>query len=98
MKSLPSNVVAYKQTPVFTSATVPAALLRQHTTKADSWAKIWVKSGQLKYQILHNPTEEYTLTPDLPGIVEPQVPHQVKPLGPVEFYVEFYHAKDQSLT
>ena len=94
MRTLPSNMVAYKQTPVFTQDTVPAALLKQHTTKAGSWAKIGVRSGQIHYRILLNPPEDYILTPDSPGIVEPQVPHQVEPIGPVEFYVEFYRTEE----
>jgi tellurite resistance-related uncharacterized protein len=90
MKNLPSNVVAYQQTPKFTQETIPAALQKNRTTKEGSWAKIWVISGQLRYRILTEPPEEQILTPETPGIVEPQVPHQVEPLGVVEFYVEFY--------
>ena len=90
MKRLPADVKAYRQTPVFTQDTVPAALCHRHRTKPGSWGKIWVISGQLTYQILTDPPEEHTLTPDLPGIIEPQVFHQVSPPGPVEFYVEFY--------
>ncbi|WP_299488323.1 DUF1971 domain-containing protein [Acaryochloris sp. IP29b_bin.137] len=95
MKALPPDVVAYKRTPIFTQETVPAALLKHHTTKDGSWGKIKVISGQLEYQILLDPPEEYRLTLELPGIVEPQVPHQVHPLGPVEFYVEFYRVEEQ---
>ena len=95
MKTLPADATAYKRTPLFTQATVPAALLKRHTTKAGSWAKIWVRSGQLKYQILLDPPEEHRLTPESPGIVEPQVPHHVQPLGPVEFYVEFYRVQER---
>ena len=91
MKTLPQNVVAYQKTPVFTQDTVPKGLLHHHTTKEGSWGQIWVTSGQLGYRILTEPPEEHTLTPDKPGIVEPQVPHQVEPLGSVEFYVEFDH-------
>ena len=90
MKTLPPNVVAYRKTPVFTQDTVPKALLNRHFTQEGSWAKIWVTFGQLAYRILTDTPEEHTLTPDLAGIVEPQVPHQVEPLGSVEFYVEFY--------
>ena len=32
---------------------------------------------------------EHVLEPGRDGIVEPQVPHEVEPLGPVRFYVEF---------
>lgn len=90
MKTLPSNVIAYRKTPVFTQETIPQALLNQHNTKAGCWGKIWVISGQLIYRILTNPPEEHELTSTSPGIVEPQIPHHVTPCGPVEFYVEFY--------
>ena len=92
MKTLPLNVIAYRKTPVFTEATIPPGLLHHHTTKAGSWGKILVMSGQLCYRILTDPPEEHRLTPSSPGIVEPQVPHQVESLGPVTFYVEFYQA------
>lgn len=94
MKDLPSHVVAYQQTPKFTRETIPDALRNQHTTKAGSWAKIWVMSGQLRYRIFTDPPEERILTPEMSGIVEPQVPHQVEPLGEVEFYVEFYRVPE----
>ena len=90
MKTLPPNVKAYRKTRVFNQDTVPPALLNRHTTKAGSWAKIWVISGQLGYRILTKTPEEYRLTPDFSGIVEPQIPHHVELCGPVEFYVEFY--------
>ena len=94
MKKLPPNVTAYKKTPIFTQETIPKGLLHRHTTKEGSWGKISVISGQLCYRILTDPPEEHKLTPDSPGIVEPQVPHQVEPVDPVEFYVEFYHVAE----
>ena len=46
-------------------------------------------SGSLRYRI--DPTGfETTLTPEKPGIVEPEVLHSVEPDGPVSFYVAFY--------
>ena len=94
MKTLPLNLIAYRKTSVFTEDTIPKGLLDRHTTKEGIWAKIWVLSGQLCYRILMEPPEENRLTPDLPGIIEPQVPHQIASIGPVEFYVEFYHEAD----
>lgn len=91
MKKLPLNVTSYKKTPVFTQETIPKGLLHRHTTKDGSWGKISVISGQLRYRIFTSPPEEHQLTPNSPGIIEPQVPHQVELLDPVEFYVEFYH-------
>ncbi len=90
MKKLPANAIAYRKTPIFTQETIPEGLLHRHTTQEGRWGKIAVVSGQLCYRILTDRPEEHRLTPSLPGIVEPQVPHQVSSPGPVEFYVEFY--------
>ena len=53
------------------------------------WGLIRVVQGTLRYRILGPEPEEHVLSPDCPGIVEPEVPHEVEPLGEVRFYVEF---------
>src|SRR5690606_311089 len=60
MKTLPDAVRPYRRTPVFTEATVPAALLRAHTTKAGTWGRILVLEGRLRYRILSPRSEEHT--------------------------------------
>ena len=35
----------------FSTATIPAGLLKDHTLKAGTWAQIVVLSGQLRYTI-----------------------------------------------
>lgn len=90
MKSFPEGVQPYKRTDVFTEDTVPAKLQNRHNTKAGTWAKIVVLEGSLRYRILSDPPEEHTLSPEHPGVVEPTTPHEVAPLGPVRFFVEFY--------
>lgn len=90
MKRLPAGMSPYKRTPDFTQDTVPAGLLHGHTTKEGVWARIIVAEGSLRYRILEPELEEILLGPSLPGIVEPSVQHEVQPLGPVRFYVEFY--------
>jgi tellurite resistance-related uncharacterized protein len=82
-------VVAYRRTAEFTEATVPAALLRRHTTKAGVWGRIHVLEGALRYRILEPVVEEHELSPGRVGVVEPEVPHEVEPQGSVRFYVEF---------
>lgn len=89
MKELPKDVAVYKCTPDFNEETVPAGLLRTHTTKEGSWGKICVTKGKLLYTIETEPLESIELTPERFGVVEPQVPHHVEPLGEVEFHVEF---------
>ncbi|HLW57870.1 MAG TPA: DUF1971 domain-containing protein [Bacteriovoracaceae bacterium] len=89
MKSLPSNVTAYKRTDVFTETSVPKGLLNTHRTLPGVWGKIVVLEGSLTYVIVGAP-EEYELNAERFGVVEPQVVHHVRPNGKVSFYVEFY--------
>lgn len=90
MKQLPQDVVAYKRTANFNHENIPPALLRGHTTKAGVWGKIVVLKGRLLYRMLEPEPEEIQLSPELVGIVEPTMRHEVQPLGEVEFFVEFY--------
>ena len=90
MKELPKNVEAYKKTPLFTNETVPSGLLKTHTTKEGTWGKIQILKGKLLYVIETDSEEQIELDADKFGVVEPEVPHHIKPMGAVEFYVEFY--------
>ena len=62
---------------------------RRHTTKPGVWGRICVLEGSLLYRILEPVREEHMLSDKLHGIVEPEIPHEVEPLGTVRFYVEF---------
>ena len=88
MIQLPDNVNHYKSTPIFTEETIPEALKKNHNTKTGVWALIYVHEGELEYII--EDEEKHMLTPENPGIVEPQVQHHISPLGPVKLHVEFY--------
>lgn len=90
MKALPTDVLPYKKTPVFDEVSVPKGLLNAHQTKAGVWGKIVVLEGELEYTINEPDTEVIILSDSHHGIVEPTIAHQVKPLGTVKFYVEFY--------
>jgi tellurite resistance-related uncharacterized protein len=95
--ALPSNVSPYRRTPEFTAGTVPAGLLKAHTTKDGAWALIHVLEGRLAYRILdpRRAPSDVILTPDTPpGVVEPTILHEVEPLGPVRFYVEFHRTPE----
>ena len=88
---LPGHFLAYKKTPIFTEDSMPANLKKDHSTKAGVWAKIIVSAGRLRYRVnaLETDTE---LSCDKFGVVVPEVPHSVEPLGGVHFFVEFYKA------
>lgn len=89
METLPADVAAYKRTREFTTGAIPAGLLSRHTTRAGVWGRICVEEGALRYRILTEPPEEHLLTPGHDGIVAPEVPHEVEPVGAVRFFVEF---------
>ena len=90
MKELPEGLARYGGTSVFSEGSIPANLRRTHRTKVGTWAKIVVLEGRLRYRILEPDIEEVDLSPGRPGIVEPEVPHEVDALGPVRFHVDFY--------
>jgi hypothetical protein len=54
------------------------------------WGVIRVLDGRLRYQVL-DPASEVILEPGHPGLVLPDVPHLVEPLGPMRMQVEFYN-------
>lgn len=90
--SLPDDLEPYRRTDQFSEASVPAALRRDHSTKAGSWGLIHVASGRLRYRITdpRRVASETLLTAaGPPGIVEPTILHAVEPDGPVSFHVEF---------
>jgi len=89
VKPLPPHVVPYHRTGEFSEATVPRALSRRHATKPGVWARICILHGSLRYRILEPAPEEYVLSAEHPGVVEPELPHEVEPIGEVRFFVEF---------
>ena len=91
----PTGFTAYKQTPVFTAATVPRGLLRDHATKRGVWARIVVLEGQLRYRIASLAIDQI-LSAGATGVVVPEVLHSVEAPGAVRFYVEFYRAEEIS--
>ena len=90
MKAIPENFSPYKKTPVFDEDSVPKGLLKAHRTKEGTWGKIIILEGQLLYSINEPEHEEVVLDKEKYGVVEPTILHEVKPLGQVRFYVEFY--------
>lgn len=77
----------YRITPVFDEVTLPAALRRDHSTKAGVWGIIRVLEGQLR---LSDAAGSLILTPDRPGLIHPERKHRVEPVGGMRMQVEFY--------
>jgi len=94
-----SSSTPYGSSPVFDETTLPAALRREHRTKAGAWGVIRVLEGELRLVLDDGPdagAEGTVLTPDRPGLIRPQQTHHVEPLGKMRMQVDFYdHAPDR---
>jgi tellurite resistance-related uncharacterized protein len=86
----PEGLQEYKRTPLFTETTIPAGLLRDHSTKAGVWGLIRVEQGTLLYTVHYPEQRTYELSSASPGVVVPEMKHHVEPGGEVSFYVAFH--------
>lgn len=81
---------------MFDAESVPRGLLSRHMLKPGAWALIHVEAGRLRYRI-HGPfDEDQILEAGSIAVVLPGVEHEVEPLGPVKFFVEFYRPSGAS--
>lgn len=83
------TIQPYRSTPVFDETSLPAALRKQHNTKAGVWGVIRVIEGRLKLRYLDSVSER-VLEPGKPGLILPEQPHEVEPLGAMRMQVDFY--------
>lgn len=81
----------YRSTPMFDADNLPEALRREHRTKAGVWGVIRMLEGALRLEF-GDGTGERIVTPDAPGLLLPDQPHWVTPLGPMRMQVDFYDA------
>jgi tellurite resistance-related uncharacterized protein len=82
-------VVPYRSTPIFDEITLPAALRREHRTKPGVWGVVRVHAGQLKLSFVE-PVAARLLGPGEHGLLLPDQPHFVEPVGTVRMQVDFY--------
>ena len=78
----------YKTTQVFDEQTLPAALRREHRTKAGAWGIVRILEGQLRLRFPDGRDE--LLDVDTPGLIRPEETHWVEPIGQMRMQVEFY--------
>lgn len=80
----------YRSTPLFDEISLPAALRARHNTKAGVWGVVRVIEGRLKLTYL-DPVSDLVLQPGKPGLLRPEQPHFVEPLGAMKMQVDFYN-------
>jgi tellurite resistance-related uncharacterized protein len=86
---LPEAARAYRRTADFDEGTVPAGLVRAHSTKAGVWGRLVVEHGTLSLRFEAPLGVEVLARPGAPVVIPPQLPHHVRLAGPVRFFVEF---------
>lgn len=94
---LPPGLEAYRRTNTFSEQSVPAGLLKAHSTKAGIWGLIHVSEGELLYTVedeRRTRSERRLRAGSQPGVVEPTILHSIKPLGPVLFCVQFFRTAE----
>jgi tellurite resistance-related uncharacterized protein len=87
----PLAPVPYKSTAVFDEHTLPTGLRKEHRTKKGVWGVIRVLDGRVRYTVIE-PESETILEPGHPGLMLPDQPHFLEPLGSMRMQVEFYDA------
>ena len=88
---IPETFRLHRCTPEFDEHSVPAGLLADHTTATGVWGRIVVARGELEYCV-QGLADVMLLDADNPGVVIPEQPHRIRPVGPVSFHVEFWRA------
>ena len=92
-RTMPDGHAPYRRTPVFDETSIPTALTTRHSTKAGVWGRIHVESGEIRYRIPRDGTDE-RLRPGRPGTVMAEEEHYLEITGPVRVAVEFWRAED----
>ncbi|MBV8736886.1 MAG: DUF1971 domain-containing protein [Alphaproteobacteria bacterium] len=86
---LPAGLTVVRRTPVFDEQTMPPGLRRNHRTAAGVWGVIRVIEGRLLFRTIE-PSAKQIIDLEHCAEVRPGQLHEIEPLGPVRFFVEFY--------
>jgi len=86
---LPGDVRLIRSSPEWDEHTVPVGLLHAHRVGAGTWGRIVVHHGRLRFVASTSPALEVELGPGSNQAIPPEVYHEVRPLGPVRFSIDF---------
>jgi tellurite resistance-related uncharacterized protein len=79
----------YRSTPIFDEASLPAGLRCEHRTKPGVWGVVRVLEGSVKLTFV-DPPEVVIVSSGSPGVLFPDQPHFVEPVGKMRMQVDFY--------
>jgi len=90
---LPEGLKPYRKTAIFDETTIPQALQAAHTIKTGIWGMIHVLCGSLQYTLELQETASRILHAGESAAVPPDIPHHIRPMGPVRCFIEFYRGE-----
>ncbi len=82
----------YRSTSIFDEATLPKGLRKEHRTKAGVWGAVRVLEGEVRLEY-GDGQPGCAVTPGNPGLLLPEQPHWVTPLGSMRMQVDFYDSR-----
>ena len=77
-------------------ATMPPSLRRAHRVATGTWGLLVVEEGELRFRALTDPRIDMIVGAGASQPLPPDVEHEVEPLGPARFYVEFLRPEGRS--
>jgi tellurite methyltransferase len=95
---LPDGLTPVRSSTEWDEHTMPAGLRRAHRIATGTWGRIIVRLGQLRFVMQSDPALDVVLHSGSTQAIPPEVPHEVQPLGPVRFSIDFFSVKGHNPT
>ena len=73
---------------------MPAGLRRAHRVARGTWGRIVVHHGQLRFLARTEPELVVVVGPGLTQAIPPEIEHEVQPMGPVSFSIDFLSVRE----
>ncbi|MEO7573472.1 MAG: DUF3565 domain-containing protein [Acidimicrobiales bacterium] len=86
---LPTDLQVVRVTDTWDELTTPAGLRRAHRVAAGTWGRMRIEAGRVRFRAQTSPPVDVVLAAGASQPIPPGVEHEVEPLGPVRFRVEF---------
>lgn len=91
---LPEGLRLVRSSPRWDEHTMPAGLRRAHRVARGTWGRIVVEQGQLRFVARTEPELELVVGPGSAQAIPPEIEHEVQPIGPVCFSIEFLSVRE----
>lgn len=86
----PDGLRLVRTSPEWDEHTMPAGLRIAHRLKSGSWGRIIVLQGQLHFVAQTDPVIDDVVSPERAQAIPADIEHDVQPLGPVRFSIDFF--------